>query len=81
MAFRKRRMEREEAERKAVEAETRTQRAAAACEDSRALVRTLESGMRVARFNEHGEREFMDDAARVSQLEIARKSVREFCRT
>lgn len=81
MAFRKRRMEREEAERKAAEAETRAQRAAAACEVSRAQVRTLESGMRVARVNERGEREFIDDATRASQLETARKSVRELCRT
>jgi hypothetical protein len=81
MAFRKRRMEREEAERKAAEAESRTRRAAAACEDSRAQVRTLESGMRVARVNERGEREFIDDTTRASQLEAARKSVREFCRT
>jgi hypothetical protein len=37
--------------------------------------------MRVARVNERGEREFIDDTTRASQLEAARKSVREFCRT
>jgi hypothetical protein len=81
MEFRKRRMEREAAERKAAEAEAQSQRAAAACEDSRAQVRALESGMRVARVNERGEREFIDDTTRASQLEAARKSVREFCRS
>jgi hypothetical protein len=81
MEFRKRRMEREAAERKAAEAQAQSQRAAAACEDSRAQVRTLESGMRVARVNERGEREFIDDSTRASQLEAARKSVRELCRT
>jgi hypothetical protein len=81
MEFRKRRLEREEAERKAADAQAQAQRLAAACEDSRAQVRTLESGMRVARVNERGEREIVDDATRASQLEAARRSVREHCRS
>jgi hypothetical protein len=81
MEFRKRRLERAEAERKAADAQAQAQRLAAACEDSRAQVRTLESGMRVARVNERGEREIVDDATRASQLEAARRSVREHCRS
>jgi len=81
MAFRKRRTERAEAERKAEEAAAQAQRMARACEDSRTQVRTLESGVRMGRVNERGEREIVDDATRASQLESARRSVRELCRT
>ena len=79
MAFRKRRLERAEAERKATQAQAEARRAAAACEFARAQVRTLESGMRVARVNEGGEREVIDEATRASQLDGARRSMREHC--
>ena len=79
MAFRKRQLERAEAERKATEAQAEARRAAAACDDARTQARTLESGIRVARVNERGEREVLDEAARASQLESARRSIREHC--
>jgi hypothetical protein len=81
MEFRKRRAERAEAERKAADAQVQAQRLAAACEGARSQVRTLESGMRMARVNERGEREYIDESTRASQLEAARRSVRENCRT
>lgn len=78
--FRKRRIERAEAEKKAAEAQERAQRAATACEESRVEVRTLESGMRVASVDARGERVVADDADRSRRLESARRAVKEFCK-
>jgi hypothetical protein len=79
LEFRKRRMERAETERKAAEETAKTRQAAAACEETRAELRTLESGMRVSRVNERGEREFIDDEQRAARIEAARKTSREHC--
>jgi hypothetical protein len=81
MDFQKRRLEREQAERKASEAQAAKQRAAAVCSDARTQIRTLESGLRMARVNERGEREVVDEASRAAQLEAARRAVREHCPT
>jgi hypothetical protein len=78
--FRKRRLERAEADKKAAEAQARAQRDAAACEESRGEVRTLESGMRVASVDARGERVVSDEADRSRRLESARRAVREFCK-
>lgn len=79
MEFRKRRLEREQAERKASEAQAATRRAASACNDARTQVRTIESGMRMAQVNERGEREIVDEAFRAAQLDTARKAIRDHC--
>jgi hypothetical protein len=78
--FRKRRIERAEAEKKAAESQARAQRAATACEESRVEVRTLESGMRVASVDSRGERVVADDSDRARRLESARRAVQEFCK-
>jgi len=80
MEFRKRRLERAEAEKKAAEAEARSQRAQQACTETRGEIRTLESGVRISRMNERGEREYLDDAQRASRLDAARKSMQEACK-
>ena len=79
LEFRKRRMERAESERKAAEEAGKARQLAAACEETRAELRTLESGMRMSRVNERGEREFIDDAQRAARMEAARKTSREQC--
>jgi hypothetical protein len=79
MAVRKRRLERAEAERKAAETQAAARRSAALCEDARSRARTLESGLRVARVNDRGEREVLDEDARATQVESARRAVREHC--
>jgi hypothetical protein len=79
LEFRKRRMEKAEADRKAAEATTQAQRKATACADSRSEVRALESGMKMSRVNEKGERETLNDAQRASRLESARTGVKEAC--
>jgi hypothetical protein len=80
MEFRKRRLERAEAEKKAAEAEARSQRAQQACTETRGEIRNLESGARISRMNERGEREFLDDAQRAARLESARKSMQDACK-
>ncbi len=79
LEFRKRRMERAETERKAAEETAKAKQAATACEETRAELRTLESGMRVSRVNERGEREFIDEDQRSARIEAARKTSREHC--
>ena len=79
LEYRKRRLERAEAERKAAEAQADARRRSAACDDARGEVRTLESGMRVARVNAAGEREVLDDAQRAARLDAARGTVRDAC--
>lgn len=78
--YRKRQLERAEADKKAAEQQARAQRAAAACEESKGEVRTLESGMRVASVNDRGERVVADDSDRNRRLESARQAVKEFCK-
>jgi hypothetical protein len=79
LEFRKRRMERADAERKATDATQQAQRRTSACEDARSSVRTLESGMRVSRVNEQGEREAISESQRASRLDAARRDVKDNC--
>jgi hypothetical protein len=50
------------------------------CARAREQLRTLESGMRVARFNDKGEREFMDDQTRAAEAQRAKAVVASDCR-
>ena len=50
-----------------------------ACQETRNYLAALESGQRVARFNEKGEREFLDDQARIEQIERTRQTLRDNC--
>jgi hypothetical protein len=79
LEFRKRRLERAESERKAAGDAAKARQVAAACEETRNELRTLESGMRMSRLNERGEREFVDDEQRAARLESAKKASREHC--
>ncbi|HWA39842.1 MAG TPA: DUF4124 domain-containing protein [Burkholderiales bacterium] len=49
------------------------------CVNAQASLRQLESGERVARLNEKGEREFLEDSQRAGEIARARKSVSEWC--
>jgi hypothetical protein len=79
LEFRKRRMERADAERKAAAAAQTAQLRASVCEDARSSVRALESGMRVSRVNAQGEREVVDESQRAARLDAARKAVKDNC--
>lgn len=69
------------AEREAIEQRTREQEEnrARACQEARNYLAGLESGQRVARFNEKGEREFLDDNARIQAIERTRTTLRNNC--
>jgi hypothetical protein len=50
------------------------------CLRAKAQVRTLDSGVRVARANDKGEREFMDDATRAAETKRAQDIVASDCK-
>lgn len=75
MEFRKRQQERADAERKAQEEQQKSAAKAADCERSRGYLKSLEDGVRIARTDASGNREFLDDAQRASETERARKIV------
>ena len=50
------------------------------CSDARASMRDLESGRPIARTTEAGAREYLDDGARQTEMEKARKAIADFCK-
>jgi hypothetical protein len=78
-AARQRQAEADEARRKADEEKLAKQRADN-CRRAQDYVRTLESGSRIARMNDKGEREFLDDAQRAGELQRSRELVASECR-
>lgn len=50
------------------------------CNRARAQMRTLDSGQRIARVNEKGERIVLDDAARATETQNARDAIGSECR-
>ena len=79
MEFRKRQQERADAERKAQEEQTKSAAKAAECERARGYLRVLEEGGRVARTDSSGNREFLDDAQRASEVDRTKKIVQQAC--
>ena len=77
--YRKRTAERADADKKASEKQAETAQRRADCERARSYAATLESGVRIARTNAQGEREFMEDAQRASELARAREIIAQTC--
>lgn len=50
------------------------------CQRARQQLAALESGMRVVRMNDKGEREFLDDAQRAAEVQRARQLIASECR-
>jgi len=50
------------------------------CEMAKNQLAALESGQRIARFNAQGEREYLDDAQRATEVERTRKAVADNCK-
>lgn len=73
--------EKQAAEQKAKEDVDRQARLTRICEESRADLRTLESGMRLARINAAGEREFLSDEDRAARIATARRNIEEACKS
>jgi hypothetical protein len=68
-----------QAKAKADEARIAAQRADN-CARARSYLQTLDSGMRIARTNDKGEREFLDDQARAAEARRARDTIASDCR-
>ena len=49
------------------------------CPRARSYQRTLDDGIRIARTNEKGEREILDDAARAKEMERTRQIIASEC--
>lgn len=78
-AFRKRLAEREEAKDKAAKAEEEERMRTRNCEQSRGQLAALQSGGRMVRFNDAGERIAIDDDERTRSIAEAQKAVDTWC--
>lgn len=78
-AFRKRQLEAQKAAEKAALARKEAEAKQQNCTRAREYLRTLESGQRVTRTTAQGEREYLDDAARVRETQSARQAVQDWC--
>ena len=77
---RKRSAEQEQAARARAEEERLLQQRAENCRSARSHVSALESGQRIARINDKGEREIIDDLTRADDLRRAREVIASDCR-
>jgi hypothetical protein len=78
---RKRKAEEQEKAGKArAEEERRNAQRADNCNRARSTVATLESGQRISRVNDKGEREFLDDRQRAAEVQRARDIMASDCR-
>lgn len=78
-ARRARQEQEQKARDKAAEEKANAQRAEN-CQRARQHLATLESGMRIARLNDKGEREVLDDKARAEEMQRARQVMASECR-
>ncbi len=79
-AFRRRQMEAQEAEKKQLAESQRAEQMRERCIQARGYLAGLENGGRVVRFNEAGERQYLDDAQVEEAKARARQAVAEACR-
>lgn len=78
--FKKRMIEKQETEQKDARKLAEAQQKREACENAQAYVKTLDSGIRIARTDpKTGERIFMEDAERATEITRARGRVAELC--
>jgi len=80
MEFRQRRNAQAAAEAKAEKERNDAAQRQKACEQARSQLAALESGQRIARFTNTGERAFLDDSSRVNEINQARGQVEQLCR-
>jgi hypothetical protein len=80
VAARKRAAEAEQASKTKADEERNAARRAENCRAARSQLATLESGVRVARTNDKGEREVLEDAARNEEMRRARDVIANECR-
>lgn len=77
---RKKAAEAEQAAKAKADEERNAARKAENCRNARSNLSTLESGVRIARTNDKGEREILEDAARNEEMRRAREVIASDCR-
>lgn len=80
LEFRKRQTERSERESKEADEASRREKLARQCAEAERQLKALESGQRIARYNDKGEREFLDDSQRDAEAERIRGQIETHCR-
>lgn len=79
--FRKRSMERQEADAKAEKERAEFKISERNCTDARAQLRQLQDGQRIARIDPNtGERSYLTDAERLAEIANARKAAASWCK-
>lgn len=80
-AFKKRTLERQEAEAKGEKEKAEAKNAERNCSDARAQLKQLQDGMRISKIDPNtGERSFLEDKDRASETANAQKSVDSWCK-
>lgn len=80
-AFKKRQLERQEAETRAEKEKADAALNERNCNDARATLRQLQDGQRISRVDpKTGERSFLDDKDRPGEIAVAQKSVDSWCK-
>jgi IS5 family transposase len=77
---RKRRVEAEENAAKQAKDQEEAKRKKENCTQARNQLQALQSGQRIARYDEKGERVFLEDSARPKAIEEAQRSVDSWCK-
>jgi hypothetical protein len=80
MEFRKRHVESEEAKAKEAKAEADAKIRQQNCAQARGQLRALQEGRRIVKYNDAGERVFLDDQARPEETARAQKAVDDWCK-
>lgn len=79
MEFRKRQQERAENEKKAAEEHNKSATKTAECERARGYMKSLDDGIRIARTDASGNREFLTDEQRAAEADRTRKIIQSTC--
>lgn len=80
MDYRREQQERQEKSKKAEEEATQAKQRKENCDSARRNLQLYQSGERIARRNDSGEREFLDDEQRAAAAAKAQQRVNEWCR-
>ncbi|MDD5241245.1 MAG: DUF4124 domain-containing protein [Sulfuricella sp.] len=80
LEFRKRQVKAEEAAAKEAKDQGEARRAKANCEQAQRQLQALQEGQRISRFNEKGERVYMEDSDRPQAISEAKQAVDSWCK-
>jgi len=80
LEFRRRQKEKEDAAAKNAQAQQAAEAEKQNCENATQVLRSLESGERIARIDAKGERYFLDDAQRAQEIARARQAASSWCK-